>query len=111
MKSPDSATLYHGSKSGIHGTIAPISRKHCDFGQGFYMDIERIQPLTLICNYPNAKIYTVNIVLSGLKILELVVGLEWALFVAYNRGKMESIKNSSIYHYFKNLSKNYTKSF
>lgn len=30
-------TLYHGSKSGIKGNIAPVSRNRCDFGQGFYM--------------------------------------------------------------------------
>lgn len=30
-------TLYHGSKSGIYGAIALVSRKHCDFGRGFYM--------------------------------------------------------------------------
>lgn len=29
--------LYHGSKSGIKGDIAPNSRDACDFGQGFYM--------------------------------------------------------------------------
>ena len=29
--------LYHGSKSGIKGPIAPISRERCDFGKGFYM--------------------------------------------------------------------------
>lgn len=29
--------LYHGSKSGLVGDIAPISRKKCDFGKGFYM--------------------------------------------------------------------------
>ena len=23
-------TLYHGSKSGIHGAIAPVSRERCD---------------------------------------------------------------------------------
>ena len=28
--------LYHGSKSGIKGDIAPKSRDACDFGQGFY---------------------------------------------------------------------------
>lgn len=43
-------TLYHGSKSGIYGKIAPISREHCDFGKGFYMGTDRTQPLTLICN-------------------------------------------------------------
>ena len=29
--------LYHGSKSGIEGKIAPLSRKECDFGKGFYI--------------------------------------------------------------------------
>ena len=47
-----SVTLYHGSKSGIRGAIAPVSREHCDFGKGFYMGTDRTQSLTLICNYP-----------------------------------------------------------
>ena len=51
-------TLYHGSKSGIRGEIAPISRERCDFGKGFYMGTDRAQPLTLICNYPKAILYT-----------------------------------------------------
>lgn len=105
MKSSKMITLYHGSKSGIHGDIAPVSRKYCDFGQGFYMGTDRIQPLTLICNYPDAKIYTLSVDLSDLKILDLEVGLDWALLVAYNRGKMESVKHSSIYNRFANLTK------
>lgn len=32
-------TLYHGSKSGIHGAIAPVSRERCDFGKGCDMII------------------------------------------------------------------------
>lgn len=27
-------TLYHGSKSGVEGVIAPVSRERCDFGKG-----------------------------------------------------------------------------
>lgn len=100
-------TLYHGSKSGIRGTIAPISRESCDFGKGFYMGTDRIQPLTLICNYPNSKIYTLSVELSELKIFDVEVGLDWALLIAYNRGKMESVKNSSIYNRFAGLSKDY----
>lgn len=100
-------TLYHGSKSGIHGAIAPVSRERCDFGKGFYMGTERLQPLTLICNYPDAKIYTLSVDLSGLKILDVETGLGWALLVAYHRGKMEAVKNSSIYHYFADVSKDY----
>lgn len=98
-------TLYHGSKSGIRGAIAPISRKHCDFGKGFYMGTDKTQPLTLICNYPNAKIYTLSVRLSDLRILDIEVGLDWALIIAYNRGKMESVKGSEIYNHFANLSK------
>lgn len=100
-------TLYHGSKSGIHGAIAPVSREHCDFGKGFYMGTDRTQALTLICNYPNSKIYTLNIDLSNLKILNIETDLDWALLVAYNRGKMESVKNSPIYNRFAKLSKGY----
>ena len=103
----ETMTLYHGSKSGIHGAIAPISRRHCDFGKGFYMGTNRTQPLTLICNFPDAKLYSLQIDLSNLKILDMEVGLDWALFVAYNRGKMEAVKNSQIYHKFANLSKGY----
>lgn len=100
-------TLYHGSKSGIRGTIAPISRNHCDFGKGFYMGTNYTQPLTLICNYPEAKLYTLRVDLSNLKILNIEIDLDWALLIAYNRGKMESIKDSKLYKRFKNLSKSY----
>lgn len=99
-------TLYHGSKSGIHGAIAPISRRHCDFGKGFYMGTDRLQPLTLICNYPSAKMYTLSVDLSNLKILDMKAGLDWALLIAYNRGKMEFTKNSIIYNKFSALTDN-----
>lgn len=105
IRSNEIVTLYHGSKSGISGAIAPISRVRCDFGKGFYMGTDRIQPLTLICNYPDARIYTLNVNLADLKILDVEVGLDWALLVAYNRGKMDSVKHSTIYNHFANLSK------
>lgn len=98
ITSDEVVTLYHGSKSGIVGEIAPTSREHCDFGRGFYMGTEKAQPLTLICNYPNAKLYTVKAHLSGLKILDVEVGIDWALLVAYNRGKMDSVKGTAIYN-------------
>ena len=41
--------FYHGSKKGIIGDIAPISREECDFGQGFYTGTDTLQPLTLVC--------------------------------------------------------------
>lgn len=105
IRTDEIVTLYHGSKSGIHGAIAPISRERCDFGKGFYMGTDRTQPLTLICNYPDARIYTLSVDLSNLNILDVEVGLDWALLVAYNRGKMESVKHLTIYNRFANLSK------
>lgn len=98
--SNETITLYHGSKSGIDGAIAPVSRERCDFGKGFYMGTDRMQPLTLICNYPHAKLYTLSVDLSGLKILDVERGLDWALLVAYHRGKMEAVKGSAVYNRF-----------
>lgn len=103
MRMNETITLYHGSKSGIRGPIAPVSRERCDFGKGFYMGTDRMQPLTLICNYPNARIYTLRVNLPGLRILEMEVGLDWALLVAYHRGKMEAVKHSAIYNRYANL--------
>lgn len=100
-------TLYHGSKSGIHGKIEPVSRDRCDFGKGFYMGTDRIQPLTLICNYERARLYTLQINLSDLKILNLELGVEWALLIAYNRRKMEMAKDSPIYKRVGNMAKGY----
>lgn len=66
ITSDEVVTLYHGSKSGIVGDIAPTSREHCDFGRGFYMGTEKTQPLTLICNYidtfnPDAVDYFIEV--------------------------------------------------
>lgn len=66
------------------------------------MGTERAQPLTLICNFPKATIYTLSVNLSGLKILDVEVGLDWALLVAFNRGKMESVKGTRIYKHYEN---------
>lgn len=82
--------LYHGSKSGIKGKIEPMSRELCDFGRGFYMGTSIEQPSTLICNYENSILYELELELDDedLKISELPLNLDWALFVALNRGKI-----------------------
>lgn len=95
--------LYHGSKSGIKGTIAPISREKCDFGAGFYMGTEPAQPLTLICDFEKSKFYIVSISLADLETLEVPADLEWSMIVAYNRGKMERIKGTDMYEKYRHL--------
>ena len=95
--------LFHGSKSGIEGKIAPKSRKQCDFGEGFYMGTEPGQALTLICDYENAKLYIVSISLDNLNVLDIPADLEWAMIVAYHRGRMEKIKGSPFYARYEDM--------
>ena len=96
--------LYHGSKSGIEGDIEPKSRKQCDFGKGFYMGTEPSQALTLICDYEKSKLYIVSIDISDLNVLEVPADIEWAMLVAFHRGRMEQIKNTPLYNKYKKLS-------
>lgn len=107
MSDKNTITLYHGSKSGIKGEIAPLSRDKCDFGKGFYMGTEETQPLTLICNYESAKVYTLEFDMTDLKVLYVEVDIDWALLVAYNRGKMESARGTALYERISNMSKGY----
>ena len=95
--------LYHGSKSGIEGNIAPLSRKQCDFGKGFYMGTEPAQALTLICDYEKSKFYIISICVDELAHLEVPANIEWAMIVAYNRGRMEKINGTPFYNKYRNL--------
>ena len=89
--------LYHGSKSGIVGDITPKSREMCDFGRGFYMSTEPGQPLTLICDFEKSKFYIVSIDTRELSFVEIKADLDWAILVAYHRGRMEQIKGTRFY--------------
>ena len=97
--------LYHGSKAGLEGNIAPKSRKQCDFGEGFYMGTEPSQALTLICDYESAKFYIVSISVVNLDVLDVPADLEWAMIVAYHRGRMEKIKGTPFYSKYQEMTK------
>lgn len=95
--------LYHGSKSGLVGDIAPISREKCDFGKGFYMGTTPEQPLTLICDFDESKFYIVSIDVSELATTEIPADIDWAMTVAYHRGRMERIKGSKFYNKYSTM--------
>ena len=95
--------LYHGSKSGLVGDIAPISREKCDFGKGFYMGTTPEQPLTLICDFEESKFYIVSIDVSELATAEIPADIDWAMIVAYHRGRMERIKGSKFYNKYSTM--------
>lgn len=99
--------LYHGSKKGIVGDIAPISRAECDFGAGFYMGTGTLQPLTLVCSEAAPKFYTVALDTSDLKILDLEISLDWAMLIAYNRKEMDRVAGSQIYEKYAHLTDGY----
>lgn len=103
----NSLILYHGSKGGISGDIKPVSRIRCDFGSGFYMGDTFLQPLTLICNNDDAIFYILNVDLSGLKVLKVDIDLDWALLVAYHRGKMEGYEDSELFKKYQNMTSGY----
>ena len=95
--------LYHGSKSGIVGDIAPKSREMCDFGKGFYMGTEPGQPLTLICDFEKSKFYIVSIDANALDTVEIKADLDWAMLVAFHRGRMDKIKGTSFYEKYSRI--------
>ncbi len=95
--------LYHGSKSGIVGDIAPKSREMCDFGKGFYMGTEPGQPLTLICDFDKSKFYIVSIDTKTLDTVEIKADLDWAMLVAFHRGRMDKIKGTSFYEKYSRI--------
>ena len=99
--------LYHGSKKGIVGDIAPTSRSECDFGSGFYMGTNTLQPLTLVCNEDKPKFYTVELDLTGLKVLTVDIGMDWAMLIAYYRKEMESAKGTPIYEKYAHMADGY----
>jgi len=106
----EKVTLYHGSRTGLAGAIRPDrSRSACDFGQGFYMGVEPHQPRTLICgrNAPAPTLYTVEIDLTGLRLLRLSANIDWALFVAFNCGLMRDYRSTRFFARYETMRRAY----
>lgn len=95
--------LYHCSKAGIEGKIEPKSRKQCDFGKGFYMGTDPGQALTLICDYEKSKFYVVSVATDTLAQIEVPADIDWAMLVAYHRGRMEKINGTDFYNKYRNM--------
>lgn len=96
MEAGEKMLLYHGSKSGIKGDIKPHSREACDFGSGFYMGDKPDQPKGLIAAFPFNRFYEIEYNAEGLTKKEFADDynsqIDWALFIAYNRGYEDLLK-------------------
>ena len=61
------------------------------------MGTEPSQALTLICDYESARLYVVSVAMDELNVLDVPADLEWAMLVAYHRGRMETVKGTPFY--------------
>ncbi len=103
----EDCVLYHASRFGLSGAIQPISRNKCDFGRGFYMGTDPIQPLTLVSNEKNPVFYTLEFDMADLRVLDIEAGLDWAMLIAYYRGYMDGEKGSAIYEKYAHMADGY----
>ena len=95
--------LYHASRKGIVGSIQPVSRSKCDFGRAFYMGTDPLQPLTLVCNEDAPRFYRVSIDWKDLNVLDIEVGIDWAMLIAFCRGYMVGAQGSPIYEKYAHM--------
>ena len=95
--------LYHGSTTEIKEIDLSLSKPNKDFGKGFYMGTEPSQALTLICDYDKSKFYIVSVAVDKLEILDVPADLEWAMIVAYHRGRMDKIKGTDFYNKYHDM--------
>ena len=75
----------------------------CDFGRGFYMGTEPGQPLTLICDFEKSRFYIVSIDARELNAVEISADLDWAMLVAFHRGRMDKIKGTAFYEKYSRM--------
>jgi hypothetical protein len=74
---------------GIQGKISHDSnRGACDFGNGFYTGDNLEQSINRISNTGGGIIYQYGVDLSTLKTYKFTDDIDWALFVAVNRHKL-----------------------
>lgn len=61
------------------------------------------QALTLICDYEKSKFYVVSVDTDTLAQIEVPADIDWAMLVAYHRGRMEKINGSDFYNKYRNM--------
>ena len=95
--------LFHGSKNGIKGEIEPISRKECDFGQGFYMGESKhiCEAWVSDFKYKEPAIYKVECDFKNLKGHSFEINRDWYLYIAYNRIPEKISRYKNVVNYLK----------
>lgn len=97
ITSPD-RILYHGSRGGIIGAIAPRSRPGTDFGDGFYMSTDPMQTKLLVAGDPQPVSYALSVDLSDVVPEQVLVleRYEWIYAVLHFRRTCMPFTGSAI---------------
>lgn len=66
-------------------------------------EIDPGQALTLICDYEKSKFYVVSVATDTLAQIEVPADIDWAMLVAYHRGRMEKINGTDFYNKYRNM--------
>lgn len=101
--------LYHGSRWGLEGDIAPSSRAKTDFGKGFYLGTNDYQAKGIISNESDGVFYTVKLRLSEIPENKILVlsGQDWLYTILANRKKCKEFSQLSIAQDYLDLVNNY----
>ncbi len=91
--------LFHGSRGGIAGAIAPISRTRCDCGVGFYMGDKLSEVQAMVTTDSMPYLYTLQLDISKIDTENIIKlsGIDWAFFVLYNRGQLSGYQDT-VFH-------------
>lgn len=96
--------LYHGSKSGIQFPIRiDYSSNLCDFGKGFYIGSDVNQAINRVCWEKESYIYKFKLSLDGIKVYTFNDDTLWALYVGYNRNKIDISNYPKLVRKFKEI--------
>ncbi len=95
IENKEKVILYHGSRGGIEGDIAPVSRARCDFGKGFYMGTNPEQAKGLIGEDATPVFYTVEFDFSKIPSKNILIldGRDWLYTVLAFRKKSEEFSS------------------
>lgn len=91
--------LFHGSRGGIDGEIAPVSRVRCDFGKGFYMGTDSKQAKSIAIDDTSPYFYTLKFHLSEIpedRILNLTDNKDWLYTILANRKRVSDFNELDI---------------
>ena len=96
LKESNKLILFHGSKFGLTNIDVNGSRENCDFGHGLYLGESYKNAACFVCENKESSIYSFEMDLSGLKILEFDTSIEWMLAICFYRKTIKEYSNSKI---------------